>query len=124
MAMHEVAAAVAPHANYLLASEGLEPGDGWDYRSLGDVTAGQQLALASSGGASGMAAADVGAALVRSYLSSSQAAGAVGLTLALVDLGAQRRLGDDLSALARALVTQLAGAGGNGACDGRVGGKH
>ena len=34
MATYEVASALAPYADHLLASEELEPGHGWDYRSL------------------------------------------------------------------------------------------
>lgn len=39
MATVEVADAVAPHARLLLASEELEPGDGWDYRAFGAALA-------------------------------------------------------------------------------------
>jgi hypothetical protein len=34
MAMHEIGAVLTPYANYLLASELLEPGIGWDYSAL------------------------------------------------------------------------------------------
>lgn len=34
MSMHEVGAVLAPYAKYLLGSELLEPGTGWDYTAL------------------------------------------------------------------------------------------
>lgn len=105
MAMYEVALALAPHSRYLLASEILEPGHGWDYSALGAITAGP---------AAGLSAADVGAALIQSYLQYGASAGTVGLALALVDLAAFGQLQTDLSALARSLQTQLSGPGGNG----------
>lgn len=40
MAMYEVGSLLAPYANYLLASELLEPGTGWDYSQLGYLTLG------------------------------------------------------------------------------------
>ncbi len=41
MATLETAQTVAPFANYLVASEELEPGSGWDYSSLGRFLAGK-----------------------------------------------------------------------------------
>ncbi|GBF88369.1 hypothetical protein Rsub_01081 [Raphidocelis subcapitata] len=104
MAMYEVSLAMAPYSRYLLASEILEPGHGWDYSALGAIT---------TGPAAGLSALDVGAALVRGYMQGGAEAGSVGLALALVDLGAFAQLQTDLSALARALRTQLETPGGN-----------
>ncbi|MCG8416824.1 MAG: clostripain-related cysteine peptidase [Proteobacteria bacterium] len=39
MATYEVAAVLSPFGEYLLASEELEPGHGWDYRSLSGIRA-------------------------------------------------------------------------------------
>ncbi len=41
MATLETAQAVMPFADYLVASEELEPGSGWDYRSIGSFLAGK-----------------------------------------------------------------------------------
>jgi hypothetical protein len=38
MSMYEISAAMKPYTNYLLASELLEPGHGWDYRWFGNIT--------------------------------------------------------------------------------------
>jgi len=108
MSMYEVASAVAPYSHYLLSSELLEPGQGWDYTALGSVTGLQQ-----SGGV--VDAVQVGGLVVRSYMRSSLQAGSVGLTLALTDLGKVPQLQNDLMALARSLTVQMAGTNGNGA---------
>lgn len=111
MSMYEVAAALGPYADFLLASELLEPGQGWDYTAIGTITQRQQAA----GGA--LSAADVGAAIVEAYLASASEAGATGLTLALVDLAAHGRLQADMVALAKGLAAQLAGTSANGERD-------
>jgi hypothetical protein len=38
MAMYEITAAMRPYRRYLLLSELLEPGHGWDYRWFGNIT--------------------------------------------------------------------------------------
>lgn len=40
MGMLEVAAGLDDYANYLIASEELEPGEGWDYSCFGEITSG------------------------------------------------------------------------------------
>lgn len=73
MATYEVASVVAPYADYMLASEELEPGHGWDYRSLA--------------GAAGSTPAEVGSALIQGY--AAQAASFdvdEAITLSLLDL--------------------------------------
>jgi hypothetical protein len=99
---------MAPFARYLVASELLEPGDGWDYTALGNITA-------AGGGGAGLAPADVGALLVRSYMETSTRQGLSGLSLALTDLGAAAALQRDVLALARGLTAQLRGINRNGA---------
>jgi hypothetical protein len=110
MSMYEVAAALAPYGRYLVASELLEPGDGWDYTVLGNVTV--------QGAAAPLSALDVGGMLVQSYMDTSARQGSVGLSMTVTDLGAAAALERDVLAVARGLAAQLKGVNGNGACAG------
>ncbi len=84
MATYEVASSVAPLADRLVASAELEPGHGWDYRSL------QVLADDPS-----TSADDLGAALIDSYREQAVAEGTdAEITLSLLDLGAVPALDD------------------------------
>jgi hypothetical protein len=82
MAMYEVAAALHPYARYLLASQLLEPGHGWDYNSLGDIT----IASTVSPGSGAPTAIDVGTVFINGYMNEGREEASSGLTLALVDL--------------------------------------
>jgi hypothetical protein len=64
MAMYEVAAALAPYSKFLLGSELLEPGSGWDYKVLGNVTASAAAGVV-------VEAADLGQMVVRTYMQTS-----------------------------------------------------
>ncbi len=94
MATYETALAFRPYADYLLASEEVEPGHGWDYRSF--------QVLADS---TGVSAVDLGKQLVRGYYAQAQAAKTSDtVTLSLLDLSrieavrtAVDRLGNALS---------------------------
>ncbi len=63
----------------------------------------------------------MGAAFVRTFMATSAAEGAMGLSLTLLDLAAHARLQGDVAALARSLLSQLAGSNGNSA---RAGGAR
>lgn len=106
MSMYEIAAAMAPYGRYLLGSEILEPGQGWDYSATGNMTA-----MAGAGQALGPV--DVGTLWVQAYMLYGLESGSVGLTLALSDLGAQGQLQQDVTALARSLTLMLQGPSGN-----------
>lgn len=76
MATYEVAKALSPYGNYLLASEELEPGHGWDYRSF---------ALVRDNPLAG--AVPLGKAVVDGFLAQANAyQKSADVTLALVDL--------------------------------------
>jgi hypothetical protein len=88
----EVAAALSGRVRYLLASEELEPGHGWDFQSL---------AVAKGGRASPAA---LGSALIQGYTAKAQARGTFArITLALTDLNRMGPLTSQISALGRAL---------------------
>lgn len=95
MATFEVASTVAGHARYLLASEELEPGHGWDYEVLRTIVERPTIE-----------AQDLGAVLIDGY----RAHAAVNdndedITLSLIDLG---RIGDVADALAELSAPLLA----------------
>lgn len=87
MATYEVAAAVAPSADYLIASEEVEPGNGWDWSTLSTPVG-------------GISSRDLGAEIIQGFTDESQLAKENSTTLSMVDL-------DQLPALDRA-VTGLA----------------
>jgi hypothetical protein len=64
MAMYEVGSTLAPYGRYLLASELLEPGHGWDYSALGSITQGVTAAGAP---ATSLSAQDVGDLFIANY---------------------------------------------------------
>jgi hypothetical protein len=66
MAMYEVGSTLAPYAHYLLASELLEPGHGWDYASLAGIT---QRKTAAGAPVASLSAVDVGDLFIRDYFS-------------------------------------------------------
>ena len=95
MATYEVALAMRPIGNYLLASEELEPGHGWDYESFAvlrdDPTRGP---------------VDIGMAILDGFRAQASTEGtASDITLSLTDL---QEL-DDLEAAVTELATQLTG---------------
>lgn len=73
MATYEVAAAMAPHAAYLLASEELEPGVGWDWTDLGTP-------------AHGTTTRDLAANVIDGFVAQNDQAGSTDTTLSLLDL--------------------------------------
>lgn len=96
MATYEVASVVAPYADYMLASQELEPGHGWDYRALAGV-----------GGATPQ---EVGSALIDGYAAQAREQGAdEAITLSLLDLSAMDSVTAAVQDLGTALGTPGAG---------------
>jgi cysteine peptidase C11 family protein len=101
MASYEVASAVAPLADRLVASQELEPGHGWDYRTL------QMLADDPEASAD-----DFGAALLDGFEAQAQEQGTQEqITLAMIDLTAMDVVDEAVSAFAGALAEDAAGVG-------------
>lgn len=73
MAMYEVGSVMAPYAHYLLASELLEPGTGWDYSSLGRLVKGTLWSGAAVNPAVGHNEADLADLLINSFMVRPQA---------------------------------------------------
>jgi hypothetical protein len=74
----ETANILASYASYMIASQEIEPGSGWDYAAMGKYLAGHP----------GAAAADLGRAVCDSYLASCRTSGDEDVcTLSLIDLG-------------------------------------
>jgi hypothetical protein len=74
MAGYEVASAMAPLADRMVASQESEPGHGWDYAALETAAAGGTVD-------------ELGSAIIDGYQSHAEEAGAVdGVTLSLIDL--------------------------------------
>jgi hypothetical protein len=103
MAMYEVAAALQPFARYLLASQLLEPGHGWDYKSLGDLT----IASTNTSGSGAPTAIDVGRFFIDGYFNEAREEASSGLTLALVDLTNFPQLINAVTDAANQLTTLL-----------------
>ena len=73
MATYEVAASLAPHAAYLLASEETEPGTGWNWTDLATP-------------AHGTTTRDLAAAVIDGYVGENDSSGSTDTTLSLLDL--------------------------------------
>lgn len=101
MATYEVASALAPHAQRLLASQELEPGHGWDYTALGVV--------ADNGGAT---VDELGAAIIDGFEAQAEAEGTqTEITLSLVDLSQMADVDAALAEFTGALTESAAVAG-------------
>lgn len=95
MATYEVASALAPHADRLLASQELEPGHGWDYTSF---------AVAAEGP---VTVDDLGAALLEGFQAQAEAEGtAEEITLSLVDLTRMAAVDEALAGFSETLVAE------------------
>jgi hypothetical protein len=97
MAMMESAYAFKDIADYLAASEELEPGLGWNYTIF------LQKINETSSKSSASVASLIVAAYKQAYSSSAE-----GTTMSVVDLSSIDQLGKSISALSGALVSQLA----------------
>lgn len=101
MATHETAATMEPFGEYLLASEELEPGHGWDYRSL---------KLLSSAPTTGPV--DVAKAIIAGFSAQAQAEKTdQTITLALIDLYKIKALGGALGSFAKSVKDGVATVG-------------
>ena len=97
MATYEVASTLAPFADYMLASQELEPGHGWDY-----------AALATLVGDPTMDPETLGTEFIRGY--EGQAAAFEqddAITLSLLDLSGMAALDESLEAFAASLSEQI-----------------
>lgn len=97
MATYEVAAAMAPVADLMLASQELEPGHGWDYTSL-------------AAAAEGVSPVELGTALIDGFAAQATDWGTeTEITLSLVDLTRMPVVEEALDAFSGALVAQADG---------------
>lgn len=94
MATYEVASALAPHAERLLASQELEPGHGWDYTAL-------QI-ISDNGGAT---ADELGTAIIDGFAAQAKSQDTENeITLSLIDLGAMAEVDAALAEFSGTLV--------------------
>ena len=99
MASVEMAAVAAPYAKYMVASEEVEPGSGWDYGYILET-----LAADTS-----MTGAELGMAITDGYFARSAGSGMAGdLTCSVIDLSKIDAVEQRLSAYASSLNGQLA----------------
>ncbi len=99
MASAEMAAVAAPYAKYMVASEEVEPGSGWDYGYLLE-------ALAAD---TGMTGAELGMAITDGYFARSAGSGMEGdLTCSVIDLSRIDAIEQQLAAYVSSLDGQLA----------------
>ncbi len=96
MATYEVASAMDGLADYMLASQELEPGHGWDYRFVDVLTT-----------TTNATPIDLGLSLIDGYAAQAVAAGThEAITLSLLDLGRVGEVEAGLAALSVPLATQ------------------
>ncbi len=97
MATYEVAAAMTPVADLMLASQELEPGHGWDYTAL-------------AAAADGASPVELGEALIDGFAAQAKDWGTdTAITLSLVDLTLVPAVEEALDAFSGALVAQADG---------------
>jgi hypothetical protein len=97
MGTYEVAQAMRPHADYLLASEELEPGHGWDYRDFAALSSGAAPDVPS-----------LATTVLSGFKAQAQAFGtAANITLSLVDLSELEGLELGIEALNDAYLAGL-----------------
>lgn len=90
MATYEVVAPLAPYATYLIASEELEPGHGWDWGAI-DTPAG------------GSSTQDFAQGIIDGFMAEAEAAGETATTLSVLDLTRMHVLDDAATELARVM---------------------
>jgi len=93
MATYEVASAVAPMADYLVASEEVEPGNGWDWSTVSTPIG-------------GITTEDMGNQILQGFTRESQVNNENSTTLSLVDLNRLPALDTALSDLALSMTDQ------------------
>jgi hypothetical protein len=100
MATYEVASVSAKHADYMVASEELEPGHGWDYRGL--------AVLLDNPGATPV---DLGQSIIDSFAAQAEVSGTGSdITLSLIDLSKMTGLQSALAELAGPVTADIAAA--------------
>lgn len=106
MSMYEVAALMSPYSRYLLASEVLEPGHGWDYAAPLRGLIQQKNAAGQS--LSSFEAKDVGDLVIKGYMNQAAYYETSGLTMAMLDLGvASSALEASMTSMTQYLSNQL-----------------
>lgn len=103
MASVEIAQALSPYGNYLVASEEVEPGAGWDWQAYLN----HLVSNASGGASSGAVTVQAGKALIDAYVKKMAAQGQETVTASLVDLSKVGALSNSLGELFGAISTQL-----------------
>lgn len=94
MATFEVASTLAPYADYLVASEEVEPGHGWNYAELAAIQEDPSIA-----------APDLAAAMIEGYSAQADDEGTSSdITLGLLDLSAVEDLEEAMNDVAGAFV--------------------
>lgn len=105
MASYEVASAVAPLADRMVASQELEPGHGWDYASFSVLN-------------DGASAEELGNAVIEGYVAQAEASGTQDeITLSMIDLTQMAALDEAIDELAGAMAesaSEVASAVGRG----------
>lgn len=90
MGSAEVAKALSNYSDYLIASEEVEPGDGWDYNFLNDLSTSRSVNNTK----------ELGQSIIDHYISHyNDYAYDVDLSLAMVDLSKINKLSDSIDAL-------------------------
>lgn len=98
MASVEMASVASPYAKYMVASEEVEPGSGWDYEYI----------LEALGADTGMTGAELGEVITEGYFARSAGSGMEGtLTCSVVDLAKIEEIERLLGAYASGLDNQL-----------------
>jgi hypothetical protein len=101
MATYEVASELADVSNRLVASQELEPGHGWDYRSFG-LLADDPAATVDA----------LGSAIIDGFKAQADLEGtSVDITLSLVDLTQMDAVGDALAEFTQVLIDRAEGIG-------------
>jgi len=99
MATAEVADVMAPYATYLLASEEVEPGTGWDWSTMSVPTG-------------GIGTPDLAQAVAKGFTAESEAGGTTNSTLSLIDLTKVGAFTDASTALADSMSGEASGVAG------------
>ncbi len=98
MATYEVASAMAPYADRLVASQELEPGHGWDYSSFSVLTEDPSASVDA-----------LGAAIIEGFAAEAEASGtSESITLSMIDLTRMSEVDEALAEFTGQLVEAAA----------------
>lgn len=113
MAMYEVGSLLAPYSNYLIASELLEPGHGFDYAA--PLRGMIQLKSSTKHSLPSLQATDVGDLIIQGYIDQAAYFQTSGLTMGLLDLNVVAGgLETAMNSMTQYLSTQLQTTPGTG----------